>query len=74
VLEGQRDHALLSILYNTDARIQEALDVCPQAARFDYPACVRLYGKGRRERLCALWPETVFAAQRAAPTAAQGVR
>jgi len=58
-LEGQRDHALLSTLYNTGARIQEALDVCPQTVRFDSPACVRLYGKGRKERLCPLWPETV---------------
>lgn len=58
-IEGQRDHALLSLLYNIGARIQEALDVCPQAIRFDSPACVRLYGKGRKERLCPLWPETV---------------
>lgn len=58
-IEGQRDHALLSFLYNIGARIQEALDVCPQAIRFDSPACVRLYGKGRKERLCPLWPETV---------------
>jgi site-specific recombinase XerD len=57
--EGQRDHALLSFLYNTGARIQEALDVCPRAIRFDSPACVRLYGKGRKERVCPLWPETV---------------
>jgi site-specific recombinase XerD len=59
VLEGQRDHALLSILYNTGARIQEALDVRPRTVRFDSPACVRLYGKGRKERLCPRWPETV---------------
>jgi integrase len=58
-IEGQRDHALLSFLYNTGARIQEALDVCPGAIRFDTPACVRLYGKGRKERISPLWPETV---------------
>lgn len=58
-LEGQRDHVLLSFLYNTGARIQEALDVCPQAIRFEPPAFVRLYGKGRKERLAPLWPETV---------------
>lgn len=57
--EGQRDHALLSFLYNTGARIQEALNLCPKAIRLDAPACVRLYGKGRKERLCPLWPETV---------------
>ena len=59
-VEGQRDHALLAFLYNTGARIQEALEVRPQAIRFDSPACVRLYGKGRKERLCPLWPETVL--------------
>jgi len=58
-LEGQRDHALLSFLYNSGARIQEALNVHPQALRFETPACVGLYGKGRKERLCPLWSETV---------------
>jgi site-specific recombinase XerD len=46
-IEGQRDQALFSFLYNTGARIQEALDVCPRAIRFDSPTCVRLNGKGR---------------------------
>lgn len=58
-VEGQRDHVLLSFLYNTGARIQEALDVCPSAIRFESPMCVRLFGKGRKERICPLWPETV---------------
>lgn len=58
-LEGQRDHALLAFLYNTGARIQEALDVCPQAIRFESPAQVALLGKGRKSRICPLWPETV---------------
>jgi site-specific recombinase XerD len=57
-LEGQRDHALLACLYNTGSRIQEALDLCPQAIHFDAPAHVRLLGKGQKERLCPLWPET----------------
>jgi len=59
-LEGMRDHALFSLLYNSGARIQEALDVCPAAVRFDSPSCVRLTGKGRKERICPLWPETVM--------------
>jgi len=57
-LLGQRDHALLGFLYNTGARIQEALDVCPKHLRLDSPAHVRLFGKGRKERICPLWPET----------------
>jgi len=58
-VEGQRDHALLAFLYNTGARIQEALDVCPRAIRFDSPSQVELLGKGRKSRICPLWPETV---------------
>lgn len=57
--EGQRDHALLQFLYNTGARIQEALDVRPADIRFEAPPCVRLFGKGRKERISPLWPETV---------------
>ena len=58
-LEGQRDHVLLAVLYNTGARIQEALDLSPQAIRWESPFQVRLFGKGRKERICPLWPETV---------------
>jgi site-specific recombinase XerD len=57
--EGQRDHTLLAFLYNTGARIQEALDVCPEKIRFESPAQVELFGKGRKTRVCPLWPETV---------------
>lgn len=58
-IEGQRDHVLLAVLFNTGARIQEALDLCPQALRLESPFQVRLFGKGRKERTCPLWPETV---------------
>lgn len=57
-LEGQRDHALLALLYNTGARIQEALDLCPRSVRLRSPMQVKLFGKGRKERICPLWPET----------------
>jgi site-specific recombinase XerD len=46
-LEGQRDHALLALLYNTGARIQEALDLCPRSVRLRTHAQVTLIGKGR---------------------------
>jgi integrase/recombinase XerC len=39
---------------------QEALDLCPEAIRFEAPSCVRLFGKGRKERMCPLWPETIM--------------
>ena len=58
-IEGQRDHVLLAVLYNTGARIQEALNLSPRALRLESPFQVRLFGKGRKERICPLWPETV---------------
>ena len=58
-IEGQRDHVLLAVLFNTGARIQEALNLSPQALRLESPFQVRLFGKGRKERICPLWPETV---------------
>jgi site-specific recombinase XerD len=58
--EGYRDYVLFSFLYNTGARIQEALDVCPRDLRLTSPPCVRLFGKGRKERICPLWPETMI--------------
>ncbi len=36
----------------------EALDLCPRAVRLESPGQVRLMGKGRKERLCPIWPET----------------
>lgn len=57
-LEGLRDHALLALLYNTGARITEALGLTPKLIRLTTPAHVKVYGKGRKERICPLWPET----------------
>ncbi len=56
-LLGQRDHALLALLYSTGGRIQELLDVRPRDIRFERPPQVRLFGKGRKERTCPLMPE-----------------
>ena len=56
---GQRDYALLLFLYNTGARISEAVAVRRRDLQFASPPHVRLLGKGRKERLCPLWPDTV---------------
>jgi len=58
---GHRDHALLLLLYNTGARVSEALAVRSSDLRLDRPRQVRLLGKGRKERICPLWPETASA-------------
>lgn len=58
---GARDRALMLFLYNTGARVSEAIALRFRELRFGRPAQVRLHGKGRKERLCPLWPETVMA-------------
>src|SRR6516162_1227562 len=58
---GERDHALLLFLYNTGARVSEALAVRPCDLRLERPRQVRLLGKGQKERVCPLWSETVSA-------------
>jgi integrase/recombinase XerD len=54
-----RDRALLLTLFNTGARVQEVVDIRAADLQLDRPTFVRLRGKGRKERLCPIWPETV---------------
>jgi site-specific recombinase XerD len=61
---GRRDHALFLLLYNTGARVSEALAVRSSDLRLDRPRQVRFLGKGRKERICPLWPETASALRR----------
>lgn len=56
--DGRRDYVLLATMFNTGARVQEILDLRPQDLQLVAPAHVRLFGKGRKERLCPLWPQT----------------
>jgi len=58
-IDGRRDHALLLALFNTGARVQEILDVRPSDLQLVRPFQVRLRGKGRKDRICPLWPRTV---------------
>ena len=59
--KGRRDDALLRLLYNSGARAQEIVDLNVNHIRFNRPYCVRILGKGQRERTSPLWPETVQA-------------
>jgi site-specific recombinase XerD len=56
--DGRRDRALLLALFNTGARVQEILDVRPCDLQLERPLQVRLRGKGRKERMVPLWPQT----------------
>ena len=55
---GRRDYALLSFLYQTGVRVQEVIDVCACNLQLTPPAQVRIWGKGRKQRLLPLWTET----------------
>lgn len=55
---GRRDYALISVMYQTGARVQEVLDLRAVDLHLDRPAQVRLWGKGRKERFVPLWPQT----------------
>jgi len=55
---GRRDYALLVTMFNTGARVQEILDLRVCDLQLQRPVQVRLVGKGRKERLCPLWPQT----------------
>lgn len=61
---GARDYALLLFLYNTGARISEALAVRRSELELNRPRHVHLHGKGRRDRICPLWQETTLALRR----------
>ena len=55
---GERDFALLALMFNTGARVQEVLDLRLQDVRLDPPQQVRLKGKGNKVRVCPIWPRT----------------
>jgi integrase/recombinase XerD len=56
--QGQRDYVLLALMFNTGARIQELVSLQTTDLRLTAPHSVKFLGKGRKERICPLWPET----------------
>jgi site-specific recombinase XerD len=57
-VDGRRDYALLATMFNTGARVQEVIDMKVRDLQLIRPYQVRLFGKGRKERFCPLWPQT----------------
>jgi len=56
--QGKRNYALLATMFNTGARVQEIADLRVCDLQLTKPFQVRLFGKGRKERYCPLWPQT----------------
>ncbi len=61
---GCRDLALLSLMFNTGARVSEVVGLQTADLRLTAPCSVLLRGKGRKERTCPIWPETAGLLQR----------
>jgi site-specific recombinase XerD len=55
---GKRDLALLTLLYDSGARVQELIDLKLGCLRFINPATVKLSGKGNKGRIVPLMPDT----------------
>jgi integrase/recombinase XerD len=56
--EGRRDYILLTLMFNTGARVQEVLDLKTDDLQLSRPFSVCIRRKGRKERICPIWPET----------------
>jgi len=55
---GRRDLCLLSLLYDTGARVQELVDLKMDDVRLSSPTVIRLTGKGNKSRLVPIMTPT----------------
>jgi site-specific recombinase XerD len=58
--QGRRDYALLTLTYQTGARVSEVVALRACDLQLEGPATVRLWGKGRKERTLPLWEHTAL--------------
>ena len=58
-ISGRRDLAMLSLLYDTGARVQELVDLKMEDIRLSNPTVIRLTGKGNKVRLVPIMMPTV---------------
>jgi len=62
--KGRRDYLVLALLYDTGARVQELVDLCPDDFRLDRMPLVHITGKGRKQRIVPLLPATAALVRR----------
>jgi site-specific recombinase XerD len=63
-LSGYRDMVLLSLMYDSGARVQEMADLSAGDVRTDSPATVRITGKGGKSRIVPLMDPTADVVRR----------
>lgn len=56
---GRRDLALLSLMYDTGARVQEVIDLTPSSLRLDVLNTIRIAGNGNKTRIVSMLEEQV---------------
>lgn len=57
--EGRRDLAIIALLYDSGARVQELIDLTPLDVHLTRPYYITLFGKGRKKRLVPLQDQQV---------------
>jgi site-specific recombinase XerD len=57
---GRRDATMLSLLYDSGARVQELADLTPRCLRLEEPFYVTLTGKGRKTRHVPIMKQTAL--------------
>ncbi len=50
-LKGRRDLTLLSLMYDSGARVQEIIDLRPSMLRLNKPPTIKIIGKGNKARI-----------------------
>lgn len=58
--DGRRDYALLSLMFNSGARVQEVVDLNVSDLQLEHPFQLKLQGKGHKTRFCPLWSQTAL--------------
>jgi len=57
--KGVRDLAMLGLMYDTGARVQEIIDLTPSSLRLDNPYTIKIVGKGKKARIVPLMEQQV---------------
>jgi site-specific recombinase XerD len=58
--QGRRDTTMLSLLYDSGARVQELADLTPRSLRLEEPFYITLTGKGRKTRQVPIMKQTAL--------------
>lgn len=56
---GRRDLALMSLMYDTGARVQEIIDLTPATIRLENPYTIRITGKAKKTRIVPMLDKQV---------------